>query len=363
MLRVEVDEAHGLPLSVEAQAEAHVLMLSTHNIFSPANGKPIVSPSQDIVMGVYFLTVMRDLEKRPDKELPHFKDPHDAILAFDVGRIELQEPIIVRARRFSEMVDSESGAPVPLPDHRRVRTTVGRVLFADILADGMPYYNCALGVKGCSRVIDDTYARLGRPETLAALDMMKELGFKVSTMSGLSIGITDIRIPADKSKLIDETQKKVDRVERNYNAGAITERERHNRLLDLWAHCREQVTKSLIETLEHDRRDPDTHRELPIDTDKGEPYLNPVYLMSTSGARGNISQMQQLAGMRGLMAKPSGEIIEAPIRANFREGLNVLEYFSSTHGARKARCQEPLCVVRVPAGQGSRRCGAHGDSD
>ena len=156
-------------------------------------------------------------------------------------------------------------------------------------------------MKGCSRVIDDTYVRLGRPATLQALDDMKELGFKVSTISGLSIGITDIRLPADKQQLLDETQKKVDRVERNYQAGSITERERHNQLLDLWAHCRELVTKSLIKTLENDRRDPSNHKELPIDSNKGRRYLNPVYLMSKSGARGNISQMQQLAAMRGLM--------------------------------------------------------------
>ena len=331
-----------LPLSVEAQAEAHVLMLSTHNIFSPANGVPIVSPSQDIVMGVYFLTVMRDQENLPEEKLHRFKDPHEAILAYDLGEIELQEPIVVRLRRFSEVINEQTGPPDKAPAHHRIRTTVGRVLFADILADGMPYYNCSLGVKGCSRVIDDTYTRLGRPETLAALDAMKSLGFKVSIMSGLSIGITDIRIPADKTELIAATQKKVDRVEKNYNAGAITERERHNQLLDLWAHCREQVTKSLIKTLELDRRDPATHKELPIDSTEGELHLNPVYLMSTSGARGNISQMQQLAGMRGLMAKPSGEIIETPIRANFREGLNVLEYFSSTHGARKGLADTAL---------------------
>ncbi|MHC4274500.1 MAG: DNA-directed RNA polymerase subunit beta', partial [Planctomycetota bacterium] len=331
-----------LPLSVEAQAEAHLLMLSTHNIFSPAHGKPIVSPSQDIVMGVYFLTVLDEHKVRPDQELPRYKDSHEALLARDLGQIDLQDPIIVRMDRFTELVATEAEPAQAVPKHRRVVTTVGRIMFSDILADGMPFYNCALGVKGCSRVIDDTYARLGRPATLQILDDMKELGFKISTRSGLSIGITDIRIPADKPQLLDETQKKVDRVERNYQAGAITERERHNQLLDLWAHCREQVTKSLIATLQHDRRDPADHAEIPVDSEKGERHLNPVYLMSTSGARGNISQMQQLAGMRGLMAKPSGEIIETPIRANFREGLNVLEYFSSTHGARKGLADTAL---------------------
>ncbi|MCH8209860.1 MAG: DNA-directed RNA polymerase subunit beta', partial [Planctomycetes bacterium] len=332
-----------LPLSVEAQAEAHVLMLSTHQIFSPANGEPIVSPSQDIVMGVYFLTVAPATDSDvPEEKLPRFKDPHEAILALELGKIDLQQRIVVRLARFGEVVQAETGLVEPLPRHRRLVTSVGRVLFSDVLADGMPFYNCALGKVGCSRVIDDTYARLGRPATLQILDDMKELGFKSATLSGLSIGITDIRIPADKGHLIDLTQKKVDRVEKNYQAGAITERERHNQLLDLWAHCREQVTKSMVQTLENDRRDPTNHKEVPIDSTEGEPYLNPVFLMSTSGARGNISQMQQLAGMRGLMAKPSGEIIETPIRANFREGLNVLEYFSSTHGARKGLADTAL---------------------
>ncbi len=332
-----------LPLSLEAQAEAHTLMMSTHNIFSPANGRPVVSPSQDIVMGVYFITHCDEKEdKRELNELPVFRNSFDAIMAHDMGRISLQERIVVRLERFNEVVNSESGPVEPIPANRRIVTTIGRVIFSDVLANGMPFFNCVLGKKGCSRVIDDVYEKLGRPATLQLLDDMKEIGFKTSTVSGLSIGITDLRIPATKYELIDATQKKVDRVENAYDAGAITERERHNQLLDLWAHCREQITKQLVKTLEKDRRDPHTGLEFPIESEDGHSYLNPVYLMSTSGARGNISQMQQLAGMRGLMAKPSGEIIETPIRANFREGLNVLEYFSSTHGARKGLADTAL---------------------
>ncbi|MCH7601234.1 MAG: DNA-directed RNA polymerase subunit beta' [Planctomycetes bacterium] len=331
-----------LPLSVEAQAETHVLMMSTHNIFSPANGRPLVTPSQDIVMGMYFITYMDEHDTRPEQELRHFRDPYEAFLVHDHGYIKLQERIVVRLTNFSEVVNGEGTVVQPIPKNRRLVTTVGRLMFSDLLGQGMPYYNCILGKKGCSRVIDDTYAYLGRPATLKLLDDMKEIGFKSSTTSGLSIAITDLRIPATKQQLIDETQKKVDRVVRNYEAGAITERERHNQLLDLWAHCREQITKELVKTLKNDRRDPNDHTEKPIGSDEGTPYLNPVYLMSNSGARGNISQMQQLAGMRGLMAKPSGEIIETPIRANFREGLNVLEYFSSTHGARKGLADTAL---------------------
>ncbi len=346
-----------LPLSVEAQAEAQVLMLSPHNIFSPANGNPIVSPSQDIVMGVYFLTVlhpqytatMDTIKAAPDRfaaareeGLKHFKDPFEAMLAHDLKQIALQEPIVVRVERFAEMVEAEKGSTMPMATHRRIITTVGRLYFAEILPQGMPFYNCALGKKGCARVIDDTFSRLGRPKTIDLLDDMKDVGFKASTVSGLSFGITDLRVPEDKFKLIAETQKKVDRVQKAYDNGAITERERHNQLLDLWAQCREQIVKKLVEALKTDRRDATTGRERPIEGGDGVRYLNPVFLFSDSGARGNISQMQQLAGMRGLMAKPSGEIIETPIKANFREGLSVLEYFSSTHGARKGLADTAL---------------------
>jgi DNA-directed RNA polymerase subunit beta' len=329
-----------LPLSVEAQAEAHVLMLSTHNIFSPANGKPIISPSQDIVMGVYFITTSIP-DDRPENELKRFKDRREALLAYDHGKIKIHERITVRLEGFEEIVDSQTGTPKPMPANRRVVTTAGRLLFSEILEPGMPYYNCALGKKGCARVIDDCYAYAGRPGTIDLLDRMKEIGFKQSTIAGLSIGMTDMRIPEAKQRLIDESQKKADRVEKNYERGIITARERYNQLLDIWAHCREEITKELVKVLKNDRRDEDGN-EIHSESKDGQPYLNPVYLMSDSGARGNVSQLQQLAGMRGLMAKPSGEIIETPIRSNFREGLTILEYFSSTHGARKGLADTAL---------------------
>jgi DNA-directed RNA polymerase subunit beta' len=340
-----------LPLSVEAQAEAHVLMLSTHNIFSPANGKPIISPSQDIVMGVYFITTTVNpvTSSKPTEEdrktLPRFKSQMEAILAYDHGKIGIHQHVLVRLQGFTEIVESQTGAtrqitPDFLPGNL-IKTTVGRILFSEILDLGMPFYNCALGKKGCARVIDDAYLYGGRPSTIDLLDKMKEIGFKQSTVAGLSFGITDLRIPKEKQELMAESQKRVDRVERNYERGIITARERYNQLLDIWAHCREQITKKLVDTLKHDRRDEDGN-EVPIYSQEGTAYLNPVYLMSDSGARGNVSQMQQLAGMRGLMAKPSGEIIETPIRANFREGLNILEYFSSTHGARKGLADTAL---------------------
>ncbi len=329
-----------LPLSVEAQTEAHVLMLSTNNIFSPASGRLVMPPSQDIVLGVYFITIAKPDEKK-DSELRRFTSPMDALLAFDHHQIDLHERIIVRLSDHSEVVDDWTVLPTPLPANRRIITTVGRCILNDILPKGMPFYNCKLSSKGGSAVIDETYARMGKPATLSLLDDLKELGFKQSTLAGLSFGVTDLRIPSDKHSLIDATQKRVDRVEKAFEAGAITARERYNQLLDLWAHCREEITKSLVDTLKNDRRD--EHGEpVQIGSREGSAYLNPVYLMSDSGARGNISQMQQLAGMRGLMSKPSGEIIETPIKANFREGLTVLEYFSSTHGARKGLADTAL---------------------
>ena len=331
-----------LPLSVEAQAEAHVLMLSTHNIFSPANGGPIISASQDIVLGVYFITVCQeDVTKIDEQTVPRFKDRHEAILAYDQGTIDIHQPISVRLDTFTEVVNSQKGEVEPMPENRRIVTTVGRVLFSDILNDGMPFYNCALGKKGCARVIDDVFAYCGKPATIDLLDDMKSIGFKRSTVAGLSFGVTDLRVPTQKQDLLDAAQKRVNRVEKNYENGIITERERYNQLLDIWSHCNEELTKVLVETLKADRRFEDGS-EASIEKGEGTKFLNPVYLMSDSGARGNITQMKQLAGMRGLMAKPSGEIIETPIRANFREGLNVLEYFSSTHGARKGLADTAL---------------------
>jgi len=351
-----------LPLSVEAQSEAHVLMLAPHNIFSPANGSPIISPSQDIVMGVYYITSMPEA---PDEEVvkelltrsqqlndemveklrgfKDFKDPQEARMAYDLKIIGIHDPIVVRMPQgqYSDMVTSQQGDPEPFPETGRILTTVGRIMFNDILEDGMPFYNCSLGKKGCSRVIDDTYQRNGRPATIALLDNLKSIGFKQSTLAGLSFGITDLRVPAKKQAIIDATQKKVNRIEKAYQAGAITERERYHQLLDLWTHCREEVTKELLNELKNDRRD-ENGEEQPIDSQKYPRYLNPVWLMSDSGARGNVSQIQQLAGMRGLMSRPSGELIETPILANTREGMSVLEYFSSTHGARKGLADTAL---------------------
>jgi DNA-directed RNA polymerase subunit beta' len=330
-----------LPLSIEAQAEAHVLMMSTNNIFSPANGSPIMSPSQDIVLGVYYLTFDSPEEVvRPDNELRRFSDEHEAMLAYAHGKIGIHEAILCRIMR-NGVVMGQKNPVEPASAKRRIRTTVGRLIFNDILPAAMPFYNYALSQKGASRVIADCHVWLGRAETILLLDKVKEMGFKNSTLAGLSFGIHDLRIPAAKPKIIAAAQKAVDKIERGYQQGAITPMERHNQLIDVWVHAREKVTEEMLRELKNDRRN-EAGRYLPPNSDEGTHYLNPIYLMTDSGARGSVDQIRQLAGMRALMAKPSGEIIETPIKSNFREGLNVLEYFSSTHGARKGLADTAL---------------------
>jgi len=329
-----------LPLSVEAQAETHVLMMTTNNIFSPANGSPMVGPSQDMVMGNYYLTIMLD-ELRPragapeaqEKErTPVFRDAFEAMMAHETGKISLHERIRVRIahrllkdksgeKRFSD----EDGVKLHAID-----TTVGRCIFNDILPDGMPFYNLTMAQKKLSRVISDCFEYAGSSQTVGLLDRIKDLGFRYATLAGLSFGLTDLKIPAKKADIITETEKRVAKIHKNYDGGVLTERERYNQVIDAWTNARVAVTNEMIRGLKEDTKE------------DGTPYLNPIYLMTDSGARGSIDQIQQLAGMRALMAKPSGEIIETPIKSNFREGLTVLEYFSSTHGARKGLADTAL---------------------
>ncbi|MDA0802419.1 MAG: DNA-directed RNA polymerase subunit beta' [Planctomycetota bacterium] len=337
-----------LPLSLEAQAEAHVLMLSIHNVFSPSSGAPIVSPSQDIIMGVYYLTAEPMEDVTPSKGI--YRNIGEALMAYDHGRIGMHEPATVRLEHFTEVVTNETEPAKPLPANRRITTTIGRILFSEALGAGMPFYNCVLRKKGAARVIDDTFARLGKAATIDLLDRMKETGFKSSTLSGLSFAITDLRIPQGKDKLIADTEKRVAKIVRNYNDAHITNDERRNQIQDAWNKCRDELVKRLFETIKADRRIPSTGapaqiadlgQSLPTG-DGGRRYLNPVYLFMDSGARGNRNQLQQLAAMKGQISKPNGEIIEAPVKSNFREGLQVLEYFSSTHGTRKGLADTAL---------------------
>ncbi|MFQ5591359.1 MAG: DNA-directed RNA polymerase subunit beta' [Phycisphaerae bacterium] len=329
-----------LPLSIEAQVEAHVLIMATNNVFSPANGSPIMSPTHDIVMGVFYLTTDHMSRAVDEKEMPRFASAVEALLAYDMKRIGIHDRMIVRIDR-DKVVQTGTGEAEPAPANGRITTTVGRLLFNDILAEGMPFYNCALSQKGLVRVVADCHALLGRGATIDLLDAVKDLGFKHSTLAGLSFGITDMRVPRDKKSIIASAQKSVDKIEHAFAEGSLTRLERYNQVIDVWIHARELVTAAMMTELKADYRDATGAYCLPGEAG-AEPYLNPIFLMTESGARGSVDQIRQLAGMRALMAKPSGEIIEAPIKANFREGLSVLEYFSSTHGARKGLADTAL---------------------
>jgi DNA-directed RNA polymerase subunit beta' len=311
-----------LPLSIEAQVEAHTLMMSTHNIFSPSNGAPIISPSQDVVMGCYYLT-MEVPESRGDDMV--FSSMDEVETAYAAGVVQTHAKIKLRLpkdRCLREDYDSGRGYG------KRIDTTVGRVIFNMILPYGMPYYNVSLQSGELARVISDCYELLGRRQTIELLDDMNQLGFRLSTLSGLSFGTDDLITPDTKGKIIGEAEKQVLKFNKLFQRGVITELERYNSVLDAWTHAREQITAEMMSSLKSDFRK--------------DGYVNPIYLMAHSGARGGVEQMRQLGGMRGLMAKPSGKIIETPIKANFREGLTVLEYFSSTHGARKGLADTAL---------------------
>jgi len=315
-----------LPLSVEAQAETHTLMMTTSNVFSPANGSPMVGPSQDMVMGNYYLSCMRQGEKG---EGMAFRNPFEAIMAHDMGKVTLHAKVRVRFDSDKKVVE-EDGEVLTLSAHKSIETTVGRCIFNDVLPEVMPFYNIVLQQKKISQVISDCYKLAGNAETVDLLDNIKDMGFKYATLAGLSFGISDLKIPAKKEEIIKEAEKKVAKIHKNYRNGVLTEGERYNQVIDAWTHARVAVTNEMIRGLREDK------------TEDDRPYLNPIYVMTGSGARGSVDQIQQLAGMRALMAKPSGEIIETPIKSNFREGLTVLEYFSSTHGARKGLADTAL---------------------
>ena len=314
-----------LPLSLEAQVEAHTLMLSTNNIFSPANGSPIISPSQDVVMGCYYATMERPGVKG---EGMIFASREEVLLAHAHKKVNLHAKIKVRMAKGRWLkTDPRINAG------KLFETTPGRIIFNNILPEGMPYYNDTLKSAGLQAVISDCHEYIGRRGTIDLLDRLMRLGFEEGTKSGISFATDDLITPKTKAKIIEDSEKEVEKVRRRYEDGVIAEVERYNKVLDTWTHAREEITKQMMEELGVDNRKQRGWEEW---------YVNPIYLMAISGARGGQEQIRQLAGMRGLMAKPNGKIIETPIKANFREGLNVLEYFSSTHGARKGLADTAL---------------------
>ncbi|HXE81538.1 MAG TPA: DNA-directed RNA polymerase subunit beta', partial [Vicinamibacterales bacterium] len=319
-----------IPLSPEAQIEASVLMLSSQNILSPANGSPIAVPSQDIVLGCYYLTKAKPGAKGEGRA---FATSDDVMLALEAGEVETLTPI--RLRHTGDLIDLTAArddqdilrAEIRRVENQIVNTTVGRVIFNDSLPKGLPFINGLLKKKGLQLLVQFCYLRHGLETTVEMLDGLKNLGFLYATKSGLSIGIDDLIIPDEKKDLVESARQEVIRVEQQYLEGAITNGERYNKVIAIWSEATEKISDEMFDAMkERDRAG----------------QFNAVYIMADSGARGSKQQIRQLAGMRGLMAKPSGEIIETPIRANFREGLSVLEYFISTHGARKGLADTAL---------------------
>jgi DNA-directed RNA polymerase subunit beta' len=311
-----------VPLSVEAQMEARMLMLATNNIFSPSSGKPITTPSQDIPLGCYYLTQNpRAEDARSDARLPLFATPSEVELAVSEGAIRTHNRIRFANPDFGK--DTVYGNKTA----RVLETTAGRVVFNQIWPGELGFYNKVCGKKQLSDIIWRCYKAVGQQRTVETLDRLKEMGFRAATKAGISIGITDMIIPKEKSQQLDKAYREIGEVEKQYRRGIITDGERKNKVQDIWTHTGEELANALFRTLEYN---------------EGRRDMNPVFMMVDSGARGNRTQVKQLAGMRGLMAKPSGEIIERPIISNFREGLSVLEYFISTHGARKGLADTAL---------------------
>ena len=306
-----------VPLSVEAQSEARILMMSTNNILSPANGKPIIIPTQDIVLGIYYMTRERPYVKGEGKV---FSNPEEVRIAYDANEVDLHARMKVRL------------------DGELVETTVGRILLKEILPEEIPFrlINKVMKKSELANLIDYCYRYGGDKKTVLLSDRLKGLGYYYATLAGISISLDDMLIPSNKEKLLREAQQEIERVQEQYTEGLITDGERYNKVIDIWAQVTENIAGVMLKELGSEE----------VVAPSGEKQitesLNPIYIMADSGARGSAQQVRQLAGMRGLMAKPSGEIIETPITANFREGLTVLQYFISTHGARKGLADTAL---------------------
>jgi DNA-directed RNA polymerase subunit beta' len=341
-----------VPLSLEAQMEARVLMMSTNNILSPASGKPIINPTQDIVLGLYYATRERKWEKgcyregslevKDGKATGYLRGVYasteEVRMAYDAGEVKLHAGIRVRVPVVDEVGNPVMDA-LGRAKRRIVDTTVGRVLISEVLPKGVAfeYANKTLDKKALSALIDVCYRVHRNKETVLLADRLRTLGFDHATRAGVSICMDHMVIPDAKKVLLGEAQTEVERVIEQYQEGLITDGERYNKIVDIWAGVADLVTAEMMKGI---------GKETFVDPETGkssiEPSFNPIYIMADSGARGSTQQIRQLAAMRGLMAKPSGEIIETPITANFREGLSVLQYFISTHGARKGLADTAL---------------------
>ncbi len=311
-----------VPLSVEAQMEARLLMLAPNNIFSPSSGKPITTPTQDIALGVYYLTHGGKKDRGGEtKRLKLFSDAQEVFFCHDERDVKTHERIRLKNPDYGRTTVYGD------PTSKVIETTVGRVLFNEIWPPELGFINRSTTKSSLGDIIWQCYRTAGHPKTVEVLDKLKALGFEHATLAGVSIGIEDMIVPKEKTVVIEEALKDVADVEKQYRRGIITDGERYNKIIDIWTHATDKISNIMYAAMEHN---------------EGRPELNPVFMMVDSKARGSRQQIRQLAGMRGLMAKPSGEIIERPILSNFREGLSVLEYFISTHGARKGLADTAL---------------------
>jgi DNA-directed RNA polymerase subunit beta' len=338
-----------VPLSIEAQVESRALMMSTNNILSPASGKPIIVPTQDMVLGLYYMTRERPLARGEDK---FFSSPEQVRIAYDHGEVDLHAKVTVRMLAAAAAQNGHVAEPPPtgrgrgkkaevpaLPARERVQTTVGRILLYEIVPPEVPFaeVNKTLKKKELGNLIDVVYRRAGDKATVIFADRLKDVGFEFATRAGISISIKDMVIPSQKHQLLEQAQKQVSEIHKQYNNGVITDGERYNKVVDIWAEVQDEIGSAVIRELSTEVYGKDKDGK-----EVSGPSFNPIFIMADSGARGSEQQIRQLAGLRGLMAKPSGEIIETPITANFREGLTVLQYFISTHGARKGLADTAL---------------------
>ena len=344
-----------VPLSIEAQLEARALMMSTNNVLSPANGEPIIVPSQDIVLGLYYMTRERvdgkggcscsptlatmplddngNAKHREDCKRMKFRDIKEVHRAFENGEVDLHARVTVRIR---EVLIEESGERVE--NIRRAETTVGRAIVSEILPEGLPFelVDRPLSKKNISNLINLCYRRLGLKDSVIFADQLMYMGFRYATLAGVSIGIDDMVVPDDKGDIIGDAEETIKQIESQYASGIVTHGERYNKVVDIWSAANDKVGNSMMAKLGKDKVLDNEKKEVEQES------FNSIYMMADSGARGSSQQIRQLAGMRGLMARPDGSIIETPITANFREGLNVLQYFISTHGARKGLADTAL---------------------